>query len=64
MPHIVYREDDHGLRYVVCAGVSKKRAYRTLERMNTGRPHKQHYATLSYKAGEKEAIMRQHKIQD
>ena len=48
MPHLVYREDTNGVRYLVCGNVSQKEAQDTLQRLTSGKPHKHDYKIVAY----------------
>jgi hypothetical protein len=62
MLYLVYREDENGVRYLVCADLSEEAANTTLEKMTSGRSHKQEYVVLSYHTGEKQKVLHQYAI--
>ncbi len=48
MLDLVYREDTNGVRYLVCGDVSKNEAQETLQRLTSGKSHKQDYEIVAY----------------
>lgn len=62
MLYLVYREDENGVRYLVCDNLSKDAAEATHKKMTSGRSHKQDYMVLPYLAEEKQKVLQEHRI--
>ena len=62
MPYLVYREDTNGLRYLVCGNVSKIEAQEKLQKLTSGKPHKQDYEIVAYEPNTIQQALRENHI--